>query len=251
MQLLLLIALLPAAALAVYIYQKDGVEHEPVDLLLKLAGFGALSCVPAAVAELLISGVFFSVLGIPQQSYLGAFLEAFAVAALCEELCKFFFLSRRTWNHPAFDYQFDGIVYAVTVSLGFAALENVQYVLQYGFSTGLIRAVTSVPGHAIFGVFMGYYYGFAKLAYYEGNQAKVRYYKQMAVIVPMLLHGTYDFFAMTMSFDGRFTLLFFAFIAALYLLGTNRVNRSAREDRRVAPEVLKQFFPDFRPPWEQ
>ena len=156
MQLLILIALLPAAALAVYIYRKDAIEQEPVNLLLRLAGFGALSCVPAALAEMVISGAF-RLIGIPDASYLGSFLNAFAMAALCEELCKFYFLNRQTWRHPAFDYQFDGIVYAVTVSLGFAALENVQYVLQYGLSTGLVRAVTSVPGHAIFGVFMGYY----------------------------------------------------------------------------------------------
>ena len=250
MQLLLLIALLPAAALAVYIYRKDGIEHEPVQLLLRLAGFGALSCVPAALAEMGLTGVF-RLLGVPTASYLGSFLNAFAMAALCEELCKFYFLKRYSWRHPAFDYQFDGIVYAVTVSLGFAALENVQYVLQYGFSTGLVRAVTSVPGHAIFGVFMGYYYGFAKLAFYEGDRAKEQHYQRLAVIVPLLLHGTYDFFAMTMAFDERFTLLFFAFLAALYLLGLQRVNRSAKEDRRVDPDILQRFYPDFRPPWQE
>ena len=249
MQLLILIALLPAFALAVYIYRKDGIEHEPVDLLIRLAGFGALSCVPAALAEMALSSVI-RLFGIPEDSYLGAFLEAFVVAALCEEVCKFYFLNRRTWNHPAFDYQFDGIVYAVTVSLGFAALENVQYVLQYGLGTGLLRAVTSVPGHAIFGVFMGYYYGYAKLAYYEGDAAREAHFRTLAVLVPMLLHGTYDFFAMTMQFDERFTLVFFAFLAGLYLLGTNRVNRSAQADRRVAPELLQRFYPDFRPPWQ-
>ena len=248
MQLLLLIALGPAIALAVYIYRKDGVEHEPVKLLLRLAGFGALSCVPAALAEMAIGSVIHSF--VPSASYLGALLDAFVVAALCEEVCKFWFLNRQTWRHPAFDYQFDGIVYAVTVSLGFAALENVEYVLQYGLGTGMLRAVTSVPGHAVFGVFMGYYYGFAKLAQYEGDAEREQHYKKLAVVVPLLLHGTYDFFAMTMQFDGRFTLLFFAFMAALYLIGVQRVNRSAQEDRRVDPDVLQRFSPDFRPPWQ-
>ena len=173
------------------------------------------------------------------------------MAALCEEVGKFYFLNRQTWKHPAFDYQFDGIVYGVTVSLGFAALENVQYVLQYGLGTGLLRAVTSVPGHAIFGVFMGYYYGFAKLAFYEGNRAKEQHYKKMAVIVPLLLHGTYDFFAMGMQFDGRFEAFFFIFLVVLYVVGLQRVNRSAKDDRRVEPDVLQQFYPDYRAPWEQ
>ena len=250
MQTLILVALLPAIALAVYIYRKDGIEHEPVSLLLRLAGFGALSCVPAAIAEMIISGGI-QMFGIPSDSYLGAFLEAFAMAALCEEVGKFYFLNRQTWKHPAFDYQFDDIVYGVTVSLGFAALENVQYVLQYGLGTGLLRAVTSVPGHAIFGVFMGYYYGFAKLAFYEGNRAKEQHYKKMAVIVPLLLHGTYDFFAMGMQFDGRFEAFFFIFLVVLYVIGLQRVNRSAKADRRVEPDVLQQFYPDYRAPWEQ
>jgi len=126
----------------------------------------------------------------------------------------------------------------------------VEYVFMYGFGTGLVRAVTSVPGHAIFGVFMGYYYGYAKLAYYTGDRAKEAHYRTLAVAVPLLLHGTYDFFAMTMQFDGRFQIPFFAFLALLYLLGTNRVNRSAQTDRRVAPEILQRFYPDFRPPWQ-
>lgn len=249
MNLLVLIALLPAAALAVYIYRKDAIEQEPLRLLLKLAGFGALSCVPAALAELVLSNLI-KLAGVPLDSYLGSFLEAFFVAALCEELVKFFFLNRQTWKHPAFDYQFDAIVYAVTLSLGFAALENVEYVLQYGLGTGLLRAVTSVPGHAIFGVFMGYFYGYAKLAWFEGDRAKELYYRRLAVIVPLLLHGTYDFFAMTMAFDERFTLVFFLFLAALYALGWTRVNRSAKEDRRVDPETMERLFPDFRPPWQ-
>ena len=71
------------------------------------------------------------------------------------------------------------------------------------------------------------------------------------LIVPLLLHGTYDFFAMTMQFDQRFMLLFFAFLAGLYLVGTQRVNRSAQEDRRVEPEVMQRFYPDVRPPWQE
>ena len=70
------------------------------------------------------------------------------------------------------------------------------------------------------------------------------------MLVPLVLHGTYDFFAMTMSFDGRFTFVFFAFLAALYVLGWNRVNRSAKEDRRVDADTLQRFYPDFRPPWQ-
>ena len=86
----------------------------------------------------------------------------FGVVAFSEEGAKYFLLKRRTWNSAAFNCQFDGVVYAVFVSLGFALWENISYVLMYGLSTALVRAVTAVPGHACFGVFMGVWYGLAK-----------------------------------------------------------------------------------------
>ena len=164
---LIFIALLPAVVLVVYICRKDRTDKEPPALIAKLLGYGVLSCLPAIVVELILSAVI-ERLNV-RSVYLGYFLEAFVVAGLTEETCKFLFL-RTTWRNPAFDYQFDAIVYAVMVALGFAAFENVKYVYSYGFATGLVRAVTAVPGHAIFGVFMGYFYGYAKLSDYWGTR---------------------------------------------------------------------------------
>ena len=114
---LMFIALLPAVVLVVYIYRKDRTDKEPPALLAKLLGYGALSCLPAIVVELILSAVI-ERLNV-RNVYLGYFLEAFVVAGLTEETCKFLFL-RTTWRSPAFDYQFDAIVYAVMVALGFA-----------------------------------------------------------------------------------------------------------------------------------
>ena len=122
---LMFIALLPAVVLVVYIYRKDRTDKEPPALLAKLLGYGALSCLPAIVVELILSAVI-ERLNV-RNVCLGYFLEAFVVAGLTEETCKFLFL-RTTWRSPAFDYQFDAIVYAVMVALGFAAFENVKYV---------------------------------------------------------------------------------------------------------------------------
>ena len=225
------IALLPAVVLVVYICRKDRTDKEPPALLAKLLGFGALSCLPAIVVELILSAII-ERLNV-RNVYLGYFLEAFVVAGLTEETCKFLFL-RTTWRSPAFDFQFDAIVYAVMVALGFAAFENVKYVYSYGFATGLVRAVTAVPGHAIFGVFMGYFYGYAKLSDYWGREDDCRAYLALSVVVPVLMHGCYDFLAFAQESDGRFTLLFYAYLIALYVFGILRVNRSARADRRVS-----------------
>lgn len=187
---LMFIALLPAVVLVVYIYRKDRTDKEPPALLAKLLGYGALSCLPAIVVELILSAVI-ERLNV-RNVYLGYFLEAFVVAGLTEETCKFLFL-RTTWRSPAFDYQFDAIVYAVMVALGFAAFENVKYVYSYGFATGLVRAVTAVPGHAIFGVFMGYFYGYAKLSDYWGRDEDRKAYLALSVVVRYCCTGATTF----------------------------------------------------------
>ena len=242
MNSLLMIALLPAALLTIYIYKKDRVEREPVRLIVRLLVMGAVSCIPASALELAISrGI--ELFGF-RNPYVAAFLESFVVAALCEELVKRFFLRRATWNDAAFNYQFDAIVYAVSVSLGFAALENVLYVMQSGVETGIMRAFTSVPGHAIFGVFMGYFYGYAKLAQVQGRAAESREYFTLSLLVPLLLHGVYDFIAFSMQITELWVVPFFAYVALLYLIGLRRVNRSAKEDRRIVqPQAdVRQWF---------
>ena len=195
---------------------------------------------PAAIVVELILSAIIERLNV-RNVYLGYFLEAFVVAGLTEETCKFLFL-RTTWRNPAFDYQFDAIVYAVMVALGFAAFENVKYVYSYGFATGIVRAVTAVPGHAIFGVFMGYFYGYAKLSDYWGHDDDRKAYLALSVVVPVLMHGCYDFLAFTQESDSRFTLLFYAYLVALYVFGIRRVNRSSRDDRRVTRETVFDYF---------
>ncbi len=248
MNLLLMIALLPAALLTIYIYKKDRVEREPVRMIVRLLALGAFACLPASVLEMAISRVL-SAFDF-RNPYFASFLEAFAVAALCEELVKYFFLRRTTWRSAAFDYQFDAIVYGVSVSLGFAALENVMYVMQSGFETGLLRAVTSVPGHAIFGVFMGFFYGYAKLAEAQGRASEAREYLALSVLTPILLHGTYDFIAFSMQISELWMAPFFAYVALLYLIGLRRVNRSARDDRRITqPQTnfnVRQWFDQWQ-----
>ena len=94
----------------------------------------------------------------------------FGIVAFSEEGAKYFLLRRRSWHSAAFNCQFDGVVYAVFVALGFALWENISYVLMYGLSTALVRAVTAVPGHACFGVFMGVWYGLAKRLTAQGKR---------------------------------------------------------------------------------
>ncbi|MCR5264274.1 MAG: PrsW family intramembrane metalloprotease [Clostridiales bacterium] len=218
---MLLLALLPAAVLLVYIYRKDTVEKEPIGLLVKLFLLGAASVVFAVivgiVADPIVSAFF------DDNSLIWLIIDNFILTALVEEGGKYFMLRKCTWKSPEFNFTFDAVVYAVTVSLGFAALENVLYVVDGTVSTAIMRAVLSVPGHAIDGVYMGFYYGLAKKYPHMSDR-----YLSLALIVPTLLHGFYDF---TISLgSGLSIMVFFAFEIIITVLAIIKVRKLSRED---------------------
>ena len=119
-----LAAVIPAVILLRYIYRHDTIEREPPRLLALLLLMG----VAAALCSIVLETVAQTVLNllVDPHSPVYTILLAFVVVAAVEEGTKFWLLKRRTWNHPAFNYRFDGIVYSVFVSLGFAAYENIQ-----------------------------------------------------------------------------------------------------------------------------
>ncbi len=229
MDSLLMMAVLPVIVLLVYVYHKDPVEKEPLGLLAKLLLWGVASTLFAIVLEVVGSEVFLG--GGSPETFSGILFENFLLVALVEEACKYFFLKRATWRHPAFDYAFDGIVYAVFVSLGFAVAENIGYVSEYGFETAVVRAFTAIPGHCVFAVFMGYFYAEAKSAEVRGDSSGRTANLALAVLVPTLLHGTYDSLA---SFDGMGALFaFYAFLIAMVVTGMYLVKRESALARRV------------------
>lgn len=227
--LLALAAVIPAVVLLIRIYQADRIEKEPPSLILSLLGLGILSTFCAVITESI--GEWVLLLLCQEDSFAYRFLMYFVVVALSEEGFKFLFLKKKTWYNREFNYQFDGIVYAVSVSLGFALFENLEYVFSYGFSTALIRAVTAVPGHACFAVFMGAWYGNARKYIMWNEDEMSRKCLQRALLVPVLLHGSYDFVA---SMGGTLgTILFIAFIAIMFVWSNKVVTREAERDSYI------------------
>lgn len=223
---MLVLAILPAVVLMTYVYRKDTIEKEPLGLLLVLFLLGALASIPIVVGEMLFESVVLS--GLYEGSLLYIILENFLGVALVEELGKYFVLKSRTWKSAHFNFLFDAIVYAVVASLGFATLENVLYLMDGSISTAIGRAILSVPGHAIDGVFMGCYYGLAKRDERMGNARGVKTNLRLALLVPVLVHGTYDFFIST-----GWLLLFFAFEIVVTAAAVARVRRVSKEDAPV------------------
>ena len=165
----------------------------------------------------------------------------FIVVALSEEGFKYLLLKFRTWNNPNFNFRFDGVVYAVFVSLGFALWENIGYVMMYGLGAAATRAVTAVPGHACFGVFMGVWYGIAKQYDLAGRKENAKQFRKGAVWVPVVLHGLYDFIA---SLDQEYmTLVFLVFIGILFFISVRLVKRTSAQDTPLIPQDDYIDFP--------
>ena len=222
-------ALLPAYFLMRYIYRMDRVEKEPVNLLFSLVIMGVVSAAIASAVE----GIGIKALGVfvSPNSRAYVILLAFVVVAAVEEGAKYLMLKRRTWNELNFNYRFDGIVYAVFVSLGFAAIENVIYVLGYGLSVAPMRAVLAVPGHMAFGVFMGVFYGRAKICDIRGDAEGVKENLICAYLAPVLLHGFYD--ACVMMGTTLSTIIFVAFVIVMYRWVRNLIKKESATDMPV------------------
>lgn len=186
-------AVLPVLVLLYFIYKKDKYQREPLGKLLLTFFVGCLSVIPAAMMEGVVmpfgpdAGMF---------PVLNGIFNGYLVAGTSEELCKLLLLLLVIWKSPHFDEFFDGIVYAAYLSLGFACVENIGYVMQGGdpMTTALMRGILAVPAHFLFAVTMGYYVSLAKF-----DPANKRRHLWKAFLYPMLLHGTYDALLMVAS----------------------------------------------------
>ena len=218
----MVIAIIPSILLCYYVYKKDVIEKEPLKLLFKLFLMGIVITLPASFVEKTIISSF----NITTSSVVGCLIVSFLVVALIEEGYKFVVTYLCTWKNKNFDHIFDGIVYATFVSIGFASLENILYVLESGTETAILRAIISVPAHAFYAVTCGYYLGLSKFSYSIGNKKMGLIYKILSFIVPILLHGIFDFLLLTNN--SGLTWVFFVFVATLYIISFFNIKKFSK-----------------------
>lgn len=183
---LILCAVAPIFTIIIYIYFHDKYEKEPVGLLIANFLFGAVVSILIVTILYLITGRFIPITD--EYSVWQQFIQAFVVVALSEEFSKYVIVKYFAQPKKAFNEPYDGIIYAVMVSMGFACTENIMYVLQGGYETAILRAFTAVPAHATFGILMGYFMGLAK---FSNNRIKLN---MAGLFLAVLFHGAYDFF---------------------------------------------------------
>ena len=220
----------PAVYLMYYIYKHDKVEPEPGKLLWQLVLCGVLAAFCSIVLETV--GIYILDMSpIDPSSKVYIIILAFFVVAVVEEGTKYFWMHRKVWKNPAFNYRFDAIVYSAFTSLGFAAFENVEYVTSYGLSVAFPRAILSIPGHLGFSVMFGYFYGRAKLAYDRGQKQECRANMITGYVSAVAMHGFYDTCAMIGT--GLSTLIFLAFVAVMYVVVIRMVKSESSTDAPV------------------
>lgn len=228
--IILFAALLPIAILVYYIYHKDKNSPEPAGQLVKAFLIGVLS-VPLSLCISIPLGLI-GVYPVETTSILGCISTAFFGAAIPEEIAKFIMLWLALRKNPYFDEKMDGIVYAVCVSLGFAALENVMYLFSNAesyLSVGIARAIFAVPGHFCFGILMGYYYSLAK--FYPKSVTKN---KVLVLIAPIIAHGLYDsilfIIDVTPAVSGILVIVFLVFCHKMWKYGSKKIKEHLERD---------------------
>lgn len=220
---LIVIAIIPGIALALGLYLTDRYDREPVRLLLKLFLFGVLSAFPTIIVQRFFESinVFSGLLRIA--------FTAFIIAGLTEEYFKRYVVIKFAYNHPAFDERLDGIIYCTFASLGFATIENILYVVTR-FSVdpyiGLYRGVLSVPAHMLFAVTMGYYLSLAKFC---PEETDCNNFMKKSLIIPMLLHGTFNFILMAQI--PYLMALFLPFVGFLWVNNMKKLNYYYKESK--------------------
>lgn len=187
MTYILIAALAPVAMLLYYIYRKDEFQKEPVKEVLKAFGLGVASI----FLSLMISGPFGAIGLYPaeQVTLWDGIAISFFGAAIPEEIAKFLLFWLFVRRNKYFDEHMDGIVYAAAVSLGFAGLENVMYLFsaEDWVSTGIVRALFSVPAHFFFGILMGYYYSLVR---FDPVTPSINRFWVLGA--PIIAHGIFD-----------------------------------------------------------
>ena len=234
--LLLVLSILPVVLLMIYIYRQDKYQKEPIKSLTK-AFIGGIIAIPLDLVLVgLINRIFYSE---------SVFYSAFWEAGIPEELSKFLIFMIFIWRDKNFDEYMDGIVYATFIGLGFACLENIMYVfsaaaesIESGISTGVVRALLSVPGHFLFGVVMGYFLSLAKFQPEKRTQ-----YLLYGLLLAMLAHGLFDWLLMISSvmpvIGGIIYIVFLWADIKLWKIGLKYINKQQENSRLQAQENLE------------
>ncbi len=185
-----LLALIPSVLVIYFFYKNYKVGPISISKILMVLAAGCLTTILVVYPEEILMEFGMERF---KSTFLLSFWGAFIVAGFCEELIKFFAIRLVAFNNFLIKNVKDGIFFSITVSVGFAFIENILYIGRYGEWVIELRAIMTVPMHAVATGFMGYYIGKAKL---NSNKGERIIYFIKGIIIAIVLHGAFNFFLM-------------------------------------------------------
>ena len=233
--LLFATSILPVIIIGLYMYKKDN-QKEPILLLLKLFIGGIGSCFLVIIISKILGLILpiFSA-SISELNGFDLIIHVFICVALVEEFSKWLIAYKISYNDYNFDEFFDMIIYCVYVALGFAFFENLFYVYSYGITTGIVRALLAVPGHACDGMLMGYYLGLAKINKVNNRNNQSNKYLFLSILIPTITHGIYDYL---LSLNGIIPIIIFiVFIIIMYIYVIKNINKISKIHGKIKEKV--------------
>ena len=220
---LLLATILPSILIILFFVNSDKFK-EPKGEIIKVFIFGILITIPAYILNTFLRDFWYNNTAVSE-----SLISSFLTAAPVEEGLKLSILYYFVYKMKDFNEPLDGIVYGVTVSLGFATLENIYYVylLADHFQTtsmalAVLRSFSAVPAHAVFGIFMGYF--FMKYAFIKKGDNLF-----FAFVIPFVLHGCYNLFVAS-NFFAAMLLIIISWIISLRMF--SRLKKTQKRKRK-------------------
>ena len=199
----LVITIAPSALILLYFFLSDKFK-EPKSTVALVFILGVLICYPAGVLNNFMS------INFGNEKDMKDLTHSFLGPAWTEEILKFLVLYLIVLKREEFNEPMDGIVYGVVASLGFATLENYDYVFRLAelweiepMQLAIWRSYSAVPMHGLNGCVMGFYFG---MYAFTGNKKFMIY----SLLFPYLIHGFYNFFGYPFHFLIIVFLIFYA-----------------------------------------
>lgn len=213
----ILLAIIPSIIIICFIYIYDKLEHEPVIEILKAFSLGCIS----VLLSLFITYIF----NINTKHIDNIIIYSFVYISLIEELSKWILTYLFIRNNKNYDYLFDSIVYFSLVSIGFATVENIIYVISGGVGVALIRSITTVPSHAMFAIIAGYNYALYK-------KDKKKRYLIYSIIIPIIIHGIYD--CLLLTENSILLFIYTLFVITLYIISFRYLRNLESIDKKIS-----------------
>ena len=235
--LLLFLSIIPAVFLLWYFERQDKGRKEPLHLKWKIFRWGVFVTIVAAVIELNIEDIYYS-LNITPSSHFWIYiaLSSFVTAAFVEEALKLWVVKTHVYKDKHFDEIMDGVTYTIIASLGFATLENILYVFDGGIGLAITRALISVPAHAMFSGIMGYYIGKARFSMAQGTDGKIML---KGFLLAVFYHGLFNFLLFTESWPVG---LVFPLLLIMWAHLRHLIKKAHFEDKTVNEKPMKFGF---------